>query len=270
MTGSNFGIPSPIGTGLPTDQPFLLTNAASNFVDAYARITATGEAFKAKVAKRESRLITVPGLIALATMLYCVFYGYVVSGVILAGLVGFDAFWISAMIPVVFGTPTDPTAGQLTAIGIEEVKRAVSVMNRCRYQWVGRGSDLVDVFPDAGFVYYFGPSTRWRHMLLAGRQTVRQVRVNVTTQVSQRSTSTTQHGRRFAVAPLPNVAVLSKGKSTTTHRTSTTSHTTHVLEIQYQAEAGTAPAWLSVNFGADGRLAEDWRLMIAQTANLAQ
>ena len=268
MTGSNFGIPIPIGTGLPTGQPFLLTNAASSFVDAHARIAAGGEAFKAKVAKRETRLITVPGLIALATLLYCVFHGYVVSGVILAGLVGFGAFWILAIIPVVFGTPTDPTVGQLTAIGIEEVKRAVSVMNRGRYQWVGRGSDFIGVFPDTGFVYYFGPTTRWRHMLLAGRQTVRQVRVTATTQVSQTSTSTTQHGRRFAVAPSPNVAMLSKGKSTTTHQTSTTSHTTHVLEIQYQTEAGTAPAWLSVNFGADGRLAEDWRLLIAQTAGL--
>jgi len=268
MTKSNFGIPGTIGTGLPTGQSFLLTNAASNFVDAHVRITAAGEAFKAKVAKRETRLITVPGLIALATLLYCVFHGYVVSGVILAGLVGFGVFWISAVIPVVFGTPTDPTAGQLTAIGIEEVKRAVSVMNRGRYQWVGRGSDFIGVFPDTGFVYYFGPTTRWRHMLLAGRQTVRQVRVTATTQVSQTSTSTTQHGRRFAVAPSPNVAMLSKGKSTTTHQTSTTSHTTHVLEIQYQTEAGTAPAWLSVNFGADGRLAEDWRLLIAQTAGL--
>lgn len=71
------------------------------------------------------------------------------------------------------------------------------------------------------------------------------------------------------MAPTRNVAVLSKGKSTTTHQTSTTTHTSHVLEIQYQAGAGTAPAWLSVNFGEDGRLAEDWRLMIAQTAGLA-
>jgi hypothetical protein len=269
MTGSNFGIPHPIGTGLPADQPFLLTNAASNFVDAHARITAAGEAFKAKVAKRETRLITVPGLIALATLLYCVIHGYIVSGVILAGMVGFGAFWILAVIPVVVGTPTDPTAGQLTAIGVEEVKRSVSLMNRGRYQWVGRGSDFIGVFPDTSFVYYFGPATRWRHMLLAGRQTVRQVRVNATTQASQTSTSTTRHGRRFAVAPSPNIAVLSKGKSTTTHQISTTSHTTHVLEIQYQKETGTAPAWLSVNFGTDGRLAEDWRLMIAQAAGLA-
>ena len=117
--------------------------------------------------------------------------------------------------------------------------------------------------------YYFGPATRWQHLMLSGRQTVRQVRVNTTTQVSQTSTSTTHHGRRFAVVPTRNIAVLSKGKSTTTHETSTATHTNHVVEVQYQTAAGAPPAWLSVNFGEDGRLAEDWRLMIAQTAGLA-
>ncbi|RYE91997.1 MAG: hypothetical protein EOO77_47390, partial [Oxalobacteraceae bacterium] len=191
MSNANFGIPRPIGTGLPDNQPYLLTDAASTFIDAHTRVMTTGETFKARVAKREARLITVPGLIALATLLYCLFHGYIVSGVILAGLVGFGAFWVTVLVSLVTGTPTDPTAGQLTAIGAEEVKRSVSLMNRGRYQWVGRGSDFIGVFPDTGFVYYFGPATRWRHLLMGGRQTVRQVRVNTTTQVSQTSTSTT-------------------------------------------------------------------------------
>ena len=269
MSDGNFGIPRPIGTGLPDNQPFLMTTAAGVFVDAYARVTTAGEAFRARTAKRETRMITVPGLIALVTLLYCVFHGYIVSGVILAGLVGFGTFVIAAMIFGVIGKPVDPTAGQFTAIGVEEVKRSLLLMNRGRYQWVGRGNDFVGVFPDTGFVYYFGPATRWRHLLLAGQHTVRQVRVNATTQVSQTSTSTTEHGRRFAVAPARNVAILSKGKSTTTHQTSTVTHTSYLLEIQYQTGPGAQPAWLSVNFGTDGRVAEDWRLMIAQTAGLA-
>lgn len=167
------------------------------------------------------------------------------------------------------GKPTDPTAAQLTAIGAEEVKRFVPLMNQGRYQWVRRDYDFVDVFPDTGFIYYFGPTTRWQHLMMAGRQTVRQVRVNATTKISQTSTSTTAHGRRFAVAPTRNVAVLSKGKSTTTQQTSTTTHTSHVLEIQYQAGPRTAPTWLTVDFADDGRLAEDWKLMIAQTEGLA-
>lgn len=267
--GSDFDIPRPIGTKVPDNQPYVLTGPANTFIDAHARVTAADEAIKAKVAKRETRMIAVPALIALAVLLYCVFHGYVVSGVILAGLVGCGAFVMAVMVSLVIGKPTDPTAGRYTAIGIDEVKRSLSLMNRGRYQWVGRGTDFVGVFPDTGFVYYFGPATRWRHLVLAGRQTVRQVRINATTQVSQTSTSTTLHGRRFAVAPSQNIAMLSKGKSTTTHQTSTTTHTSHVLEIQYQTETGTTPAWLSVNFGTDGRLAEDWRLMIAQTAGLA-
>lgn len=172
------------------------------------------------------------------------------------------------MIGATIGEP-GRLVGQLAAAGAAEAKLALSGVNRCRYQWIGRGTDFVDVFPDAGLTYYFGPATRWRHLLLAGRQTIRQVRVNTTTQVSQTSTSTTRHGRRFAVSPSRNVAMLSKGKSTTTHETSTTTHTSHVLEVQYQTAPGASPVWLSVNFGEDGRLAEDWRLMISQTAGLA-
>jgi len=269
MTGSNFGIPRPIGTGLPTEQPILLTHAASTFLDAHARIVAAGKVIKARIDKRETRMVAVPGLIALATLLYCVFHGYIVSGVILAAIVGFGALCLAGMVSAVISKPTDSTPAQLIAIGVEEVQRFAALMNRGRYQWVRRDHNFVGVFPDTGFVYYFGPTTRWQHLLMAGHQTVRQVRVNITTKISQTSTSTTEHGRRYALAPTRNVAVLSKGKSTTTHQTSTTTHTSHVLEIQYQAGAGTAPAWLSVNFGEDGRLAEDWRLMIAQTAGLA-
>jgi len=269
MSDANFGIPRPIGTELRDNQAYLLTGAASSFIDAHARIVAAGKVVKARIDKRETRMVAVPGLIALATLLYCVFHGYIVSGVILAAIVGFGALCMAGLVSVVIGKPTDPTAAQLMAIGVEEVKRSVSLMNRGRYQWVRRDYDFIGVFPDTGFVYYFGPTTRWQHPVMAGRQTVRQVRVNTTTRVSQTSTSTTEHGRRYAVAPTRNVAVLSKGKSTTTHQTSTTTHTSHVLEIQYQAGAGAAPAWLSVDFAADGRLAEDWRLMIAQTAGLA-
>lgn len=50
------------------------------------------------------------GWFGMATLLYCVFYGYVVFGVISAMLVGFSAFRISAIIVVVFGTLTDPSA----------------------------------------------------------------------------------------------------------------------------------------------------------------
>lgn len=269
MTGSNFGVPHPIGTGQAPDQSFLLIDAAGTFIDAHSRIMAAGKVVKAGMDRRERRLLTVPGLIALATLLYCVFHGYLVSGVILAVIVGCGAIWIAGLVSAVVGKPTDPTAAQLMAIGAEEVKRFVSLVTRGRYQWVGRDHNFLGVFPDTGFVYYFGPTTRWRHLLMAGRQTVRQVRVDATTKVSQTSTSTTKHGRRYALAPTRNVAMLSKGKSTTTHQTSTTTHTNHVLEIQYQARPGTAPAWLSVDFGEDGRLAEDWRLMIAQTAGLA-
>ena len=269
MTGSNFGIPRPIGTGVPAERPVVLSHAASTFLDAHARIVAAGKVIKASTDRRETRMVAVPGLIALATLLYCVFHGYIVSGFILAAIVGFGALYLASMVSAVIGKPTDPTPAQLIAIGVEEVKRFVLLMNRGRYQWVRRDYDFVGVFPDTGFVYYFGPTTRWQHLMMAGRQTVRQVRVNATTKTSQTSTSTTEHGRRYAVVPTRNVAVLSKSKSTTTHQTSTTTHTNHVLEIQYQAGQGTAPVWLSVNFGEEGRLAEDWRLMIAQTAGLA-
>lgn len=73
----------------------MLTGAASTFIDAHARIVAAGELAKARTSKREARMVTVPGLIALATLLYCVFHGYIVSGVILATIVGFGALCVA-------------------------------------------------------------------------------------------------------------------------------------------------------------------------------
>ncbi|RYE99098.1 MAG: hypothetical protein EOO77_36080, partial [Oxalobacteraceae bacterium] len=84
MSDANFGIPRPISTGLPDNQPYLLTSAASSFIDAHARIVAAGKVVKARIDKRETRMVAVPGLIALATLLYCMFHGYIVSGVIIA------------------------------------------------------------------------------------------------------------------------------------------------------------------------------------------
>ncbi|MEK9213217.1 hypothetical protein SM191_18595 [Sphingomonas sp. 2378] len=268
MTDANFGTPRPIGTDLPDNQLFLLVDPADAFTAAHARLTSASEAAIAKANQRDKRMVTIPAGVALVVLLYCVLHGYLISGVILAGLVGWGAFWVAIMVGAAIREPAR-SVGQLAAAGAEEVKLALSGANRGRYQWIGRGTDFVGVFPDAGLAYYFGPATRWRHLILAGRQTIRQVRVNATTQVSQTSTSTTRHSRRFAVAPTRNVAVLSKGKSTTTHATLTSTHTSHVLEIQYQTAPGTSPAWLSVNFAEDGRLAEDWRLMISQIAGLA-
>lgn len=145
-----------------------------------------------------------------------------------------------------------------------EVERNLAGMHCGAYTWIRRGGEYLAVFPQTGYLYHFGTASGDRHLLLDARRAVQQVRVSTSTRVEQTTTGSTTHGRRLVVAPSPQLGMLGKGRSKTVTTTETNVMTGHSLEIQFQRAPGAQPAWIVVPFGADGREAENWRLLVSQ------
>ena len=146
----------------------------------------------------------------------------------------------------------------------QEVEHNLASLQRGPYHWVRRGADYLAVFTDAGFLYYLGAASGDRHWMLDARRAVKEVRVTNRTHTQTTSTSTTKHGRRLVFAATDRVAMVGRGRSTTSTTINTATTTQHILEIQVQSGPGAQPSWIALPFGSDGREAENWRLLVEQ------
>ncbi|CAH0191304.1 hypothetical protein E3Z27_16105 [Pseudomonas mediterranea] len=134
------------------------------------------------------------------------------------------------------------------------------------YRWISRGENMLGLFPETAMLYLYSAESGHQHALIDAPQVVRQVRVDEKTQTVHTSNTHTTHSER-KVSSTHFGGEIGKGTSNSTTYTSSTTHHTFTLQIQFQIGSGT-PCWTTWSFGDDWQDAENWRLQIAQAAGL--
>lgn len=252
---------------MPNGVASLLVEPTSSVIDARRDEQASARQLAAARAGWSKRLFVAQCVIAAALFVKWLGHHTVVSASIMAVLVFVPLTalqLLTGLFTIKAKRKVTGARSKLAAARQGEVEYNLASLSRGPYRWVRQGGEYLAVFTDAGLLYHFGSASGDRHWMLDANRTVREVQVAVRTTTSQTATSTTEHGRRVGYVATNHVAVLGKGKSTTSTRVETTVTTSHVLEIQVQPEAGAQPIWIALPFGADGRGAEDWKLLVSQ------
>lgn len=134
------------------------------------------------------------------------------------------------------------------------------------YRWISRGENMLGLFPESAVLYLYSAESGHQHALIDAPRVVRQVRVDERTETVHTSKTHTTHSERRLYATHYG-GDIDKGTSDSTTYTSSTTHHSFTVQIQFQIGSGT-PCWTTWSFGNDWQEAENWRLQIAQAAGL--
>lgn len=216
------------------------------------------------------RLILLQCAVAVLTFFLVLTTHHVWVSVIYAGIVWALMWPLHYLVPRLTrdaGEAVAKAERQVVEAEAAEAERFMSAANLGSYEWVAEEDVVFGVFPERGYLYYYGPHSRYEHLLLRA-DAVRQVTITDQTPNVEESLQESMREERVTTAPTAHTRIERKGLFPMATTLAPSAQHCYMLEVEYRTPQATESAWLDVPFCCEREHAEEWRQMILRAGTV--
>lgn len=245
-----------------------LTATPAPLADALARLEQAQARLAARVRSISRAFLILISLLCGVLLIKWVWAGHYIGGPILAAVIFCLLGFLYGPVSLLWRPQqwaVDKAWKQADEVRREAGKAFMAEQALGAYRWITRGGRMLGVFPETHMLYLLADQSGEQHALMDASRVVRQVRVDEQAVTTTTSQTTTRHGSRQVYGFTQNWGMLGGGKSRST--TTTRSDTVRSFTLQVQLQCGAEhPFWVEMGFGNDWQEAQNWKLLIEQTA----
>lgn len=150
-----------------------------------------------------------------------------------------------------------------------EAERFMGAAGLGSFEWIAEEDVVLGVFPERGYLYYYGPHNDYQHLLLRA-DAVRQVTIaDNTSSVQESLHEIAEHDPHGAVLDTSHVKIERRRSFPVATILQAGNPHHYVLEIEYRAPGETQSTWYDVPFCGERQQAEDWRVLVEQAKRVS-
>lgn len=217
------------------------------------------------------RLIMVQCAAALVTFFLVLSTHHVGVSLIYAGIVWALLWPLHYLVPRLTRDQGDAVANaerQVVEAEAAEAERFMSAANLGSYEWIAEEDVVLGVFPERGYLYYYGPHSRYEHLVLRADAVKNVTLVDRTPNVEESLHDADDEEDLASTAPTAHTRIERNGMfpMATTLRSAGTH--CYMLEIEYRTPQAEDSAWLDVPFCGERTHAEEWRAKLQRAGTV--